>query len=242
MSDIKLSVIIPAYNEAKRIGKTLESVNSYLKRQEYSYEIVVVANNCTDNTDSVIKEHQGRIANLKLIDLGPGVPGKGGAVREGLLKSNGQYAVFMDADNATRITEMDNFWTYFTQGYDVVFGSRDIEGAKVEISQSWIKESLGKLGNLLIQAVALPGIKDTQCGFKAFSRQAIDKIFPQLKIFGWGFDIEVLALARKYKFKMKELPITWFNAEGSTVSWTGYLETFRDLFKIRLNLWSGKYK
>jgi len=159
-----------------------------------------------------------------------------------LLKSQGEYAVFMDADNATRITEIGNFWNYFNKGYSVVFGSRDIEGAKVEVSQSWIKESLGKLGNLLIQIVALPGIKDTQCGFKAFDRKTIDKIFPQLRIFGWGFDIEVLSLAKKYKYKMKELPVAWYNAEGSKVSWKGYLETFRDLFKVRLNLWTGKYK
>lgn len=242
MSDLKLSVIIPAYNEEKRIGSTLESVSRHLEKQDYSYEILAVANNCTDRTDDVVREYQEKIPHLQLMDLGPGIPGKGGAVREGLLKSGGQYAVFMDADNATRITEMDKFWPYFEQGYDVVFGSRDIKGANVEVSQSKLKEAFGKMGNLLIQIVLLPGIKDTQCGFKAFKREAIKKIFPKQKISGWGFDMEVLALAKKLGYKMKEVPITWYNAAGSKVSWKGYLESFRDLFIIRFNLWTGKYK
>ena len=242
MSDIKLSVIIPAYNEEKRIGPTLESVSRYLERQNYSYEIMVVANNCKDRTDDVVREYREKITNLELLDLGPGVPGKGGAVREGLLKSRGQYAVFMDADNSTRITEMDRFWPHLEQGHEVVIGSRDIKGAQVEVSQSGLREAFGKMGNLLIQAVLLPGIKDTQCGFKAFNRKAIKAIFPLQKISGWGFDMEVLALAKKFGFKVKELPITWYNAVGSNVSWKGYLESFRDLFVIRINLWTGKYK
>ena len=242
MSDIKLSVIIPAYNEEKRIGLTLESVSRYLKQQDYSYEIVVVANNCTDRTDDVVKEYQKKIPHLELLDLGPGIPGKGGAVREGLLKSRGQYAVFMDADNATHITEMDKFWPHFDQGHAVVFGSRDVKGAKVEISQSKLRETFGKMGNLLIQVVLLPGIKDTQCGFKAFNREAIKAIFPKQKISGWGFDMEVLALAKKLGYQMKEVPITWHDVAGSKVSWKGYIETFRDLFVIRFNLWTGKYK
>jgi len=241
MSTIKLSVVIPAYNEAKRIGVTLESVDQYLRKQNYSYEIIVVANNCTDNTDKVVQKYQKSIANLRMIDLGPGVPGKGGAVKEGLLRSNGQYAVFMDADNATRITEIGKFWAYFEQGYEVVFGSRDIEGAEVKVSQSWLRETMGKMGNLLIRVVLLPGIKDTQCGFKAFSRQAIKIIFPQQKISGWGFDMEVLALARRAGLKIQGVPVVWYDIPGSKVSLKGYVETFRDLFKIRLNLWLGKY-
>ncbi|MBU1178318.1 glycosyltransferase family 2 protein [Patescibacteria group bacterium] len=242
MSDIKLSVIIPAYNEEKRIGPTLESVSRYLEKQNYSYEIMVVANNCTDRTDDVVREYQEKISHLELIDLGPGIPGKGGAVREGLLKTKGQYAVFMDADNSTRLVELDKFWPYFAQGYDIVFGSRDIKGAQVEVSQSKLRETFGKMGNLLIQFVLLPGIKDTQCGFKAFSRKAVQAIFLKQKISGWGFDMEVLALGKKLGFKMKEVPIAWYNAVGSKVSWTGYLESFRDLFVIRFNLWTGKYK
>jgi len=242
MSNTKLSVIIPAYNEEKRVGSTLESVNRYLEKQDYSYEILVVANNCTDRTDDVVKEYQEKIPHLELMDLGPGIPGKGGAVREGLLKSNGQYAVFMDADNSTRITEMDKFWPHFVKGKAVVFGSRDIKGAKVEVSQSKLRETFGKMGNLLIQIVLLPGIKDTQCGFKAFNREAIKAIFPKQKITGWGFDMEVLALAKKLGFQTKEVPVAWYNAAGSKVSWKGYLETFRDLFVIRFNLLTGKYK
>lgn len=238
---IYLSVVIPAYNEEKRIGKTLESINGYLSKQNYSYEIIVVANNCTDRTDEVVKEYQKKISNLNLLDLGPSCPGKGCTVKEGIMKAQGEYLVFTDADNSTRIWEIEKFWKYFEQGYDIVIGSRDIKGAKVRISQSWYKELAGKLGNLLIQAVLLPGIWDTQCGFKAFKSEPAKKIFAQQKIKTWGFDLEVLALARKFGYKIKEVPITWYNDPESKVSLLSYFNTFKELFQIRLNLWTGKY-
>lgn len=241
-SQIKLSVIIPAYNEGERITKTLESVNEYLKKQNYDYEIIVVANNCTDNTDEVVKREQQHINNLKLLDLGPGVPGKGGAVKEGFLKAQGQYIMFMDADNATKINELDHFWPQIEKGYNVVIGSRDIEGAKLDKAQPWYKELAGKMGNILIQIVAVPGVHDTQCGFKLFSKEAVDKIFNVQKLGGWGFDIEVLALARQYGFKIAEEPVTWHDMAGSKVNLSTYLSVFKDLFKVRWWLWTGGYK
>lgn len=238
---MKLSVVIPAYNEEKRIGKTLESVNEYLSKQDYDYEIVVAANNCTDKTSEVVKSYQNRIKNLKLLDLGKGIPGKGGAVKEGFLKARGDFIMFMDADNATKISELDHFWKYFDEGFGVVIGSRDIKGAKVEVAQAWYKELAGKFGNLLIQTVALPGIHDTQCGFKIFTREVVQKVFPIQKLGGWGFDIEILALAKKFGFKIKEEPITWFNAEDSKVGIKAYLKVFIDLFKVRWWLWTKRY-
>lgn len=239
---IKLSVVIPAYNEGERIIKTLDSVDEYLKKQNYSYEIMVVANNCTDNTDEVVENQKPRIANLKLLDLGPGVPGKGGAVKEGFLKAQGQYVMFMDADNATQINELDHFWPKINEGFDIVIGSRDTKGAKLDKAQPWYKELAGKLGNVLIQMVAVPGIKDTQCGFKLFSADAVEKIFNVQKLGGWGFDIEILALARKYGFKIAEEPITWHDMAGSKVNLSSYLSVFKDLFKVRWWLWTGVYK
>lgn len=249
---MRLSVVIPAYNEEKRITKTLESVDAYLTKQDYDYEIIVVANNCTDNTDKVVLDLKNRIKNLELMDIGPGISGKGGAVKEGFLKAQGDFIMFMDADNATRIDELDHFWKYFgppsscgtsedKKGYDVVIGSRDVRGAKVAVSQAWYKELAGKFGNLLIQVVALPGIHDTQCGFKVFKKKVVKDVFPMQKLGGWGFDIEILALARKFGYKIKEEPITWYNAEGSKVSLKDYLKVFGDLFKVRWWLWTGKY-
>lgn len=241
-NQIKLSVVIPAYNEGERIIKTLESVDEYLKRQDYSYEIMVVANNCTDNTDDVVKGQQEKIANLKLLDLGPGIPGKGGAVKEGFLKALGSYIMFMDADNATKIDELDHFWPRVKEGNDIVIGSRDIKGSKLDKAQPWYKELAGKMGNVLIQIVAVPGIKDTQCGFKLFSKESADKIFAVQKLGGWGFDIELLALARKYGFKIAEEPVTWHDMAGSKVNLSSYLSVFKDLFKVRWWLWTGVYR
>jgi len=239
---IKLSVVIPAYNEGERIIKTLDSVDEYLKKQNYSYEIMVIANNCKDNTDEVVENQKLRIANLKLLDLGPGVPGKGGAVKEGFLKTQGQYVMFMDADNATQINELDHFWPKINEGFDIVIGSRDTKGAKLDKAQPWYKELAGKLGNVLIQIVAVPGINDTQCGFKLFSKESVEKIFNVQKLGGWGFDIEILALARKYGFKIAEEPITWHDMAGSKVNLSSYLSVFKDLFKVRWWLWMGVYK
>ncbi len=239
---IKLSVVIPAYNEGERIVPTLKSVDEYLKRQNYSYEIMVIANNCTDNTDKIIEREKQNIANLNLLDLGPGVPGKGGAVKKGFLKAQGQYVMFMDADNATKINELDHFWPQIDKGYDVVIGSRDTRGAKLDKAQPWYKELAGKMGNILIQIVAVPGIYDTQCGFKLFSASAVDKIFNVQKLGGWGFDIEILALARKFGYKIAEEPVTWHDMAGSKVNLSSYLSVFKDLFKVRWWLWTGAYK
>lgn len=239
--NIRLSVIIPAYNEEERIGPTLESLDRYLKVKDYNSEIIVVANNCTDRTDDIVKEYQEKIPYLVFLDIDE-CNGKGCAVKVGMEKAKGEFKLFMDADNATKITEMDHFWPYFEKGYDVVIGSRDIKGAKVAIPQTWYKELAGKIGNVLIQIVAVPGIHDTQCGFKVFSRKSADRIFPLQKLGGFGFDIEILALARKFGFKIKEEPITWHNAEGSKVSLKSYFNVFKDLFKVRWWLWTGKYK
>lgn len=242
-NQIKLSVVIPAYNEGKRIEKTLGSIDKYLKKQNYNYEIIVVANNCTDNTNEIVKNYKNSVANLRLMDLKNRISGKGGAVREGFLKeAKGSYIMFMDADNATKISELDHFWPQISEGFEVVIGSRDVKGAKVVVPQVWYKELAGKLGNILIRIVAVPGIHDTQCGFKLFSKKAVEKIFPEQKLGGWGFDIEILALARRYGFKIKEESVMWYNAEGSKVSLSDYLKVFIDLFKVRWWLWMGKYK
>lgn len=239
--NLYLSVIIPAYNEEKRIGPTLESVNEYLKRQDYSYEIIIVANNCTDKTDEVVREYQKKIKNLKLIDIQNGCGGKGCAVKIGIEKALGDYMVFMDADNSTRIFEIDKFWPYFKNGFDVVIGSRALKDSEIKSRQPWYREFLGRIANVLVQIVLLLKIYDTQCGFKAFTRRAALNIFSKQKIVGWGFDMEVLALAKKFNFKIKEVPITWFNAPESKVSFGSYLSTFKELFQIRWWLWRGKY-
>lgn len=238
---MKLSIIIPAYNEGKRIIPTLDSVGEYLKKQPFEAEVIVVANGCTDNTAEVSRSFTSKIKNLRVLDI-VARGGKGWAIKKGMEKAVGDAAVFMDADNATQISEIENFWKYFEQSYDVVIGSRALPKSVITRKQPWYRQLIGRGGNLLIQALLIPGIKDTQCGFKAFSKRAYQSVFPRLTIYGWGFDLEVLAVARFQGFNVKEEAITWRDQGESRVQpLNAMLSTFKELFAVRRNLAHGKY-
>jgi dolichyl-phosphate beta-glucosyltransferase len=239
---VKLSVVIPAYNEGKRIRPTLVDVDKYLEKQPYMYEIIVVDNGSTDDTAAVVAGYRNEVENSAAYVLPEPCPGKGCAVQRGIAKARGEYIVFMDADNATRITEMEKIWPKFEEGYDVVIGSRRIAGSKLSKKQPWVRETLGRLANLLIQILAVWGIKDTQCGFKAFTKKAARDIFSVVTIERWGFDIEVLALARKFGYKIAEVPVTWYHVETELIGGSSYTNTFSDLLKVWWNSLSGKYE
>jgi len=239
-----LSVIIPAYNEEKRISKTLLSIDQYLSKQTYDYEILVCDGGSKDKTVEIIRNFQKIIKNLRYVVKTNGF-GKGYVVKEGMLEAKGKYRVFTDADNSTSIEHLEKMWPYFEKGYEVVIGTRDKRDnkeAKQAVPQPFIKRLLGDLGNLLIQLMAVPGIWDTQCGFKGFSEKAAKTIFPLLTIQKWGFDIEVLALARKFKYKIGIIPVSWINDPESKVNLKGYLTTFLELFQIKWNLMTNKYR
>lgn len=241
MSNVFLSVIIPAYNEEKRISKTLLAVDEYLARQNYDYEIIVIDDGSKDNTVSVVKNLAKIVRNLRLIENKEN-KGKGGVTAQGMLLAKGQYRLFMDADNATAVDHFEKMLPHFRSGFDIVIGSRAVEGAKIAVHQPFYKELFGKAGNLVIQAAAVPGIWDTQCGFKAFTARAAEEIFKQLTITRWGFDVEVLALARFLDFKIKEIPVYWINDPLSHVTLKAYVRVFFDTFKVRWNLIIGRYK
>lgn len=238
MSQPYLSVIIPAYNEAKRLPLTLVDIDKHLSSSGFSYEIVVVDNNSTDGTREIVKRFLPLVQNLHLIECKK--RGKGAAVKKGMLESRGKIRLFTDADNSTSITHFFPMKHYFLEGYDVVIGSRDLPGSKLEPPQSWYKRLLGNMGNLFIQLVALRGIWDTQCGFKAFSQTAVEKIFPLSRVFGWGFDVEVLALAKAFGFRIKEIPVTWVNSSFSHVKPFAYFAVLWEVVKIKFWL-IGKY-
>ncbi len=243
MKKIYLSVVIPAYREEKRITKTLLDIDQYLSEQKYSYEIVVVNDGSPDNTSGIVRKFSELIKNLRLIDNEKN-HGKGWVVKQGMLEAKGEIRLFMDADNATTIEHFEKMIPLFNEGHQIVIGSRDkkdAKEAKQAVPQSFLKRQLGNLGNLLIQLVAVPGIWDTQCGFKAFSQKATEDIFSRLKIDRWGFDIESLALARKLGYKIGIIPVNWINSPDSRVNLKGYLNTFKELFKIKWNLIRGKY-
>jgi len=241
VNKIFLSVVIPAYNEANRLPATLIDVNQYLSGQKFSYEIIVVNDGSTDNTAEIVKQFLPKTRNLKLIDKKIN-SGKGAAVRIGMLAAKGDLCLFMDADNSTAISEIEKLLPYFSNDFDVVFGSRAIKGAQMNPPQVFYKRFAGAMGNFFIQLMLLKGIWDTQCGFKCFSREAAQKIFSIAKIDRWGFDAEILALARALNYKIKEAPIYWMNHPQSHVGWSSYFQVLMEVVKIRWWLWKNEYK
>ena len=241
--EIYLSIVIPAYNEEKRIGATLLAIDKYMEKQKYAYEILVVSDGSTDKTVDVVQKYKQLVKNLEVIDNLEN-KGKGTVVRQGMLAARGKYRIFMDADNSTSLDHAEKIQPFFEKGYHVVIGTRDskdAKGAVQSVKQPFHRILIGNAGNLLIQLLAVPGIWDTQCGFKGFSNKAVEDIFPRLKINRWGFDIEILAIAKRLGYKIGIIPVSWENDPDSHVKLMGYLNTFRELFIIRWNLWRNKY-
>jgi glycosyltransferase involved in cell wall biosynthesis len=237
-----LSVVIPAYNEAKRIGPTLEAVGNWLSKQTFDSEVVVVDNRSKDETADVVRSFMGRFPFIRLIAEQRG--GKGYAVQAGMLAATGQIRLFMDADNSTTVDHFEKMRPSLEKGYDVVIGSLAVPGAVVVQGGGeplW-RVVMGKLGNLWIQTFAVPGIWDTQRGFKVFSAKAAADIFPRLTIFGWGFDVEVLAVARTRGYKTAEVPITWNNGPDSRVNVWAYPKTLLDTLKVSWRRLTGAYR
>jgi dolichyl-phosphate beta-glucosyltransferase len=239
-----LSIIIPAYKEGERIGRTLLEIEKYLNNKNYDYEVIVVVDGSKDNTAEIARNYSSQIKNLKVID-NPENHGKGYVVRQGLLEAQGRFRLFMDADGSTSITHLDKFLPEFEKGFDVVIGSRDIEGAFIQIHQAKYKEMLGDMGNWAIRIVlGLWSYPDTQCGFKMLSDRAAKAVASRMVVDRFGFDFELLALANKLGFKIEQLPVRWLNEEGSTVKLTGpngYTQVLIDLFKTKLRMLTGKY-
>lgn len=239
---MKISVIIPAFNEAKRITPTILNIIEYLdKVAPKDYEILIVLDGPQDNTLDIVT---GLAEQYKAIRIIHNLVnrGKGAVVRQGILESVGDYILFMDADNSTRIQELDAMLPVLKQGVEVIIGSRDIKGSKVEIHQAWYKELLGDLGNWWIQILLVGGVQDTQCGFKVFSGKSGRHIFEKISMQGWSFDIEVLALARYFGYTIKEMPVIWYNDNSSHVTLRDYIAVLRDTFIIKYQIWTGYYQ
>ena len=200
----------------------------------------MVDNNSKDATREIASRFIPLIKNLKVIECK--TQGKGAAVKKGMLEAEGDIRLFTDADNSTSVDHFFKMKHYFSEGYDIVIGSRDVAGARLEPPQPWYKRVLGDMGNIFIQLMLLRGIKDTQCGFKAFSEKAAQSIFSLANIVGWGFDVEILALGKKMGYKIKEIPVRWVNSAFSLVKPTAYLMVLLEVVKIRIRLALGKYK
>ncbi|TSC70584.1 MAG: Glycosyltransferases involved in cell wall bioproteini [Parcubacteria group bacterium Gr01-1014_70] len=239
-----LSIIIPTYNEEKRIEKTLRRFDEYLCSQSYAYEILVVVDNAKDRTAEIVRNLEGVVPHLRLLWRDVNF-GKGGSVVRGMAEAKGAIRLFTDADNSTDISHFEKMKPLFDEDYDIVITSRsplDAPGAAQAISQSWYKRILGMAGNIFIQVIAVRGIWDTQNGFKAFRAESAERIFPQLTIYGWGFDIEILALARAMKLRIGVVPAHWMNDEESHVRLWNYFGVLWETVLVRWNLVMGKYR
>ncbi|MBM3792165.1 MAG: glycosyltransferase family 2 protein [Acidobacteria bacterium] len=238
-----LSVIIPAYNEEQRLPGTLQDVERFLERQPFESQVLVVDDGSTDGTAQVAREREGATGRVRLLRHADRANhGKGAAVRLGMSAALGRFRLFMDADNSTGIDQVERFWSWFDRGYDIVIGSRNVPGSEIAVRQAWYKELAGRFGNIVVRTLAVPGIRDTQAGFKAFSAESAGVVFPRLTIDRWGYDFEALAVARAHGFKIREVPITWANSPGSKVNLKSYFQVLMEVIRVRRNVRSGRYR
>ena len=232
MSEPYLSIIIPAYNEEKRIGATLDQILRHLQTANYEAELILVDDGSNDQTIEVINQHLRNFPFLLIRQ--PRNQGKGSAVKKGMLAAGGQCLLFSDADLSTPIQEVDRFLRLHEEGYDCVIGSRALEASKIEVRQIFFRELMGKVFNRIARLLSFQKIKDSQCGFKSFKRAAAKDLFANQKLAGFAFDAEILYLAQKKGYKIREEPVIWRNALDSRVKIVSDpVKMFSDLLKIR---------
>lgn len=230
-----LSLILPAYNEAKTIRNTLTETVEYIQNRRWTYEIIVAADG-DDGTRELAKDFSRGGAPVHVI--GDSMRrGKGKGIRDGVLMASGEIIGFADADNKVPISEFDGLRLYFEEQYDIVIGSRAVDGSRIERKQPWHRRigSFG-FGHFMHSMVGLPGIKDTQCGFKFFRGAVAQDLFRRQRIDGYMFDVEVLALAQRLGYRIKEAPVVWRDdADSRLQMWSGNLQNVIDILKIRLS-------
>lgn len=229
----KISVVIPAYNEAERIDKTLSLIESFFQERNNLKEIIVVDDGSMDSTSEIVQERATGLPYLKLVRNSQN-QGKGFSVREGILRASGDMVLFSDADLSTPIEELDKLLPWLDSGYEIVIGSRGLKESDILVHQPFYREYMGKIFNLWVRLTAIRGIKDTQCGFKLFRGDVARDIFARQKTKGFGFDVEILYIAQKLGYRIKEVPIRWRNDARSRVNpILDSAKMFRDLLRVR---------
>ncbi len=236
------SIVIPAYNENARLGATLASVLSYVHSQGWDAEVIVVNDGSRDNTAEIVRSFAAKDPILRLVE-NPGNHGKGFSVRNGMLHARGRIVLFSDADLSSPIEEAPKLFAALDEGADIAIGSRWLRAETQTQRQPLHRQIFGRIFNLLLRLALGLQFKDTQCGFKAFKQPAVQTIFPLQKIERWGFDPEILFLARKFGFKVKEVPVAWGHSGGTRIN--PLIDGSRMVQEI-LHIWwndlSGKYE
>ena len=212
----EISIVIPAFNEALRLPETLDRVQRYLATAGLTAEVIVVDDGSRDDTAEVVQRYAQRWPQLKLVAAERNA-GKGAAVRLGMAAARGRYRVFSDADLSVPIDDIEKLLRPLHAGAGVAIASRGLRDSQVELHQPWYRESMGKIFNRLVRIFVLGGVHDTQCGFKAFTAEVADRVFPVLQTRGFGFDVEVLYRAQRAGYKIVEVPTRWINSPQSRV-------------------------
>jgi len=235
------SIIIPAYNESARLGATLDRVLNYVAAQHWDAEIVVVDDGSRDDTAEMVRARARTAPALRLIE-NPGNRGKGYSVRNGMLNATGDVRLFTDADLSAPIEEADKLFAAIHQGADVAIGSRWLQPDTQSQRQSLLRQFYGRTFNLFLRILLGLKFKDTQCGFKAFTRNSAHELFSKQTIEGWGFDAELLFLAQRSGLRVKEVPVVWSDAEGTRIHpLRDGLRMIAEVLAIRWNAVAGKY-
>ncbi len=235
------SIVIPAYNESARLGASLERVLAYARAQRWDAEVIVVNDGSRDNTAEIVRTFAGKNPSLRLVE-NPGNRGKGYSVRNGVLNSRGRIILFSDADLSSPIEEAPKLFKELEDGADIAIGSRWLRAELQTQRQPLHRQLFGRIFNLMLRITLGLQFKDTQCGFKAFKQPAAKAIFPLQKIERWGFDPEILFLARKWGFKVSEVPVAWGHSGGTRINpLLDGAKMFQEMLRVRWYDLTGKY-
>ncbi|MDO9086429.1 MAG: glycosyltransferase family 2 protein [Anaerolineaceae bacterium] len=239
MVDVYLSIIIPAHNEEERLPPSLVKVDEFIRQQPYKSEVIVVENGSHDRTLEIAQSFQDKMPSLRVIQEQQS--GKGLAVRSGMMAAQGQYRIFCDADFSMPVTEISKFIPKTGEKYDIAIASRELPDSK-RVDEPEFRHLIGRVFNSLVRYTLLPGLQDTQCGFKAFRGDVADHLFRMQTLTGWSFDAELLFIAQRLGYNIIEVPITWYYKPGTRLHIVkDSIKMASDLFTIRRNANQGMY-
>ncbi len=241
MEPVTYSIVLPAYNESARIAGTLDRILAHATQRGWKVEVIVVNDGSSDDTANIVRQFAAEHSVVRLLE-NPGNRGKGYSVRNGMLRAQGEILLFSDADLSSPIEEADKLFAAIANGADIAIGSRWVDRRLQIRRQPLLRRVLGRIFNLALRVILGLQFKDTQCGFKAFTRRSAQAIFPLQKIERWGFDPEVLYLAKKFGFAVREVPVAWSHREGTRIHpLRDGIRMFGELLRIRWYALKGNY-